>query len=188
MQPIHLPAALERDRENGFTAIELMVVVAIVAILAALAMPSFRNVVDRYRVRQATEEMTATLYLARAEAIKRGGQITIRKAAPAGCTTLNAGDWSCGWTVFLDADKDGVFDAGEEELQSSPASKGVDVKLVQGSGVSFMKIDAWGQFAGLSAFSVELKPKDNTNPALLKRLCMSSGGRLRTPPGGGSCD
>lgn len=189
MQSIFLPASAAPQREAGFTAIELMVVIAIVAILAALAMPSFKEVVERYRVRQATEEMSGVLYLARAEAIKRGGHITIRKTVPANCSTGSAGDWSCGWIVFVDDDQDGAFDtsAGDLELQSAPASKGVDVKLVWGTGVSFMKVDAWGQFAGMGAFSVELKPKDNTNTALLTRLCMSGGGRLRTVSGGASC-
>ena len=49
----------------GFTAIELMVVVSIVAILAALAGPSFAPLIERWRVRDAAEGLTSTLYYAR---------------------------------------------------------------------------------------------------------------------------
>lgn len=63
--------------QNGFTAIELMVVVSIVAILAALATPSFTPLIERWRVRSAAEDLTSTIYYARSEAIKRGGGITV---------------------------------------------------------------------------------------------------------------
>lgn len=187
MRPTFPPFPSPRHRGAGFTAIELMVVVAIVAILAALAMPSFRDVVDRYRVRQATEDLSALLYQARAEAIKRGGRITVRKANSGDCSTGSAGDWSCGWFVFVDADEDGVLDAGEEELQRSPEPRGVNVKFVLSTGRSFMQGDAWGQFGGMGGFSFELKPRGNPNIDLQMHLCMSSGGRLRMLKGSALC-
>ncbi len=62
-------------RHQGFTTIELMMVVAIMAILVALAGPSFAPLIERWRVRDAAESLTSTLYYARSEAIKRGGRI-----------------------------------------------------------------------------------------------------------------
>ncbi len=188
MRLMLLPSHPFRYRDAGFTAIELMVVIAIVATLAALAMPSFRDVLDRYRVRQATEDLSAMLYQARAEAIKRGGHITVRKANSGDCATGGAGDWSCGWIVFVDADDDGVLDAGEEQLQSSPAPKGVNVKFVLSTGRSYMQGDAWGQFGGMGGFSFEVKPRDNANIDLQMHLCMSSGGRLRMLKGSALCN
>ena len=73
----------------GFTAIELMVVIAIVAILATLAAPSFNPLIERWRVRSASEDLTSTLYFARSEAIKRGGGVTIDAT----------GGWNLGWKV-----------------------------------------------------------------------------------------
>lgn len=188
MRQTSLPSSSLCQSSAGFTAIELMVVIAIIAILAALAMPGFREVVDRYRVRQATEDLSATLYLARAEAIKRAGRVTVRKANSGDCSTGSAGDWSCGWVVFVDADEDGVLDAGETELQRSPAPNGVNVKLVLSTGRSFMQGDAWGQFGGMGGFSFELKPRDNANIELQMHLCMSSGGRLRMLKGSAACN
>ncbi|RZI77666.1 MAG: prepilin-type N-terminal cleavage/methylation domain-containing protein [Variovorax sp.] len=182
-----LPPPSLRHPGSGFTAVELMVVVAITAILAAMAMPSYRNLIDRYRVRQATEDLTAMLYLARAEAIKRGGRITVHKASSEDCSTAGAGDWSCGWIVFVDSDQDGAFDAGDEQLQISPAPRGVNVKFVLGTGRSFMQGDAWGRFGGMGGFSFELKPKRNPNIDFQVHLCMSSGGRLRMLKGSALC-
>lgn len=57
---------------SGFTLIELMVVVAVVAILAAMAAPSYRDMVDRYRVRGAADDVLSVLSNARAGAVKAG--------------------------------------------------------------------------------------------------------------------
>ena len=60
---------------RGFTAIELLVVVSIIAVLAALAGPSFAQMIESWRVRDATESLRSTLIFARSEAINRGVHI-----------------------------------------------------------------------------------------------------------------
>jgi type IV fimbrial biogenesis protein FimT len=64
---------IRRHFSRGFTAIELMVTVAILAVLAGIAAPSFNPIIERWRVRQVSEELQSTLYFARSEAVKRGG-------------------------------------------------------------------------------------------------------------------
>ena len=56
-------------RSNGFTLIEAMVVVALVAILAALAAPSFSTTIANQRVSSASQELQTLLQFARAEAV-----------------------------------------------------------------------------------------------------------------------
>lgn len=79
-------------RNAGFTLIELMVTVAMLAILAALATPSFRQFVEAQRLRDASFGLVSDLTLARSEAIKRGGNVAI---TPVG------GNWTQGWVVTL---------------------------------------------------------------------------------------
>ena len=86
------------SRSAGFTIIELMVAVAMMAILAALATPSFREFVEAQRMRDTAFGLVSDLTLARSEAIKRGGSVFI--------TPVNA-DWTQGWVVTLVADGSG---------------------------------------------------------------------------------
>lgn len=79
-----------RRSARGFTAIELMVVVAIVAILTAIAAPYMGQMVRTQRLRTTSFDVFASLTLARSEAIKRNVSVTM---TPVG------GDWAKGWTV-----------------------------------------------------------------------------------------
>ncbi len=169
---------------HGFTMIELMVVVAILATLAALAGPSFTPLIERWRVRQATEEMIGALYFARSEAVKRGGSVRIEKeSSGGGCTAATTQEWNCGWFVYHDVDNSNSFTtAGSNPdvlLQKYPAIRNVEV-VHQGGGAGF-NLDRWGKANGLNANGFVFIPKGKTIASPLARgICMSSGGRIKT--------
>jgi len=64
-----------KNKNSGFTLIELMVVVSILAILLAVAVPSFSGMVQRGRLKAVAEEHIGHLYMAKAEALKTGQPI-----------------------------------------------------------------------------------------------------------------
>jgi len=66
-----------RHEAAGFTLVELLVTIIIVAILAALAAPSFREFVASQRVKTASFDVMSLLTLARSEAIKRNSSVTL---------------------------------------------------------------------------------------------------------------
>lgn len=180
--PSTIHGFMHSNPQRGFTAIELMVVVAIVAILAALAGPSFRDLMDGYRVRLATEELTNSLYFSRSEAIKRGGLVSVRKNCGAG----TAQEWACGWIVFTDANNDGVRNGTDAVLQTFPAHDHVNVMHINNS--AFYRVDRWGQISGLGAASFSVTPEPlGASSRHATALCITSGGRIKPTKGTVTC-
>jgi len=101
-------------RINGFTLLELMVTVAIVAIVAALAFPSFQGTLRSNRVAAFNNEVIGVMNLARSEAIRNGrGGIVCGSSSGAACD----GNWAGGLLAFADADEDGELSADEAALR-----------------------------------------------------------------------
>jgi type IV fimbrial biogenesis protein FimT len=174
--------------QRGFTAIEILVVVGIMGILAALAGPSFTPLIQQWRVRQAVENMTSTIYYARSEAIKRGGNITVLKnpltSECAQADTTN--EWSCGWSVFIDSNNNGTQQVTEVTLQIFPVPSGVNVMHIISS--AMFKVDRWGQINGLGAESFTFSPVGpGVSSPSTTTLCISSGGRIDAKKGEAAC-
>lgn len=92
---------------TGFTLVELIITLAIAAVLMSLAAPSFRNTIQDNRLSTQYNELLTAISLSRSEAIKRGESITILNVS-------GGTDWESGWAVFIDSDGDGAIDSGEE--------------------------------------------------------------------------
>jgi type IV fimbrial biogenesis protein FimT len=86
-------------RQTGFTITELMVVVAIVAILLGIGVPSYRYVTNSYRMSAEVNGLLGDLQYARSEAIKEGQTVTTCVSANGtACTAGTA--WANGWIVY----------------------------------------------------------------------------------------
>lgn len=96
---------------RGFTLIELMVVIVIVAILLTLAVPAFDNMIRRNTVESLQTSLGGALTTARTEAAARNSVVTICAINDEGnnCSD-DIDDWGQGWLVFVDQDADGTVD------------------------------------------------------------------------------
>lgn len=79
--------------QKGFTLIELMVTIAVLAIAVSIAVPSFQGVIEESRVSTQTNTLISALNLARSEAVKRGNTVGL---------TAAGGDFAAGWCVHLE--------------------------------------------------------------------------------------
>lgn len=99
-----------KTTNSGFTLIELMVTIALAAIILTQAVPSFNALVQNNRLISQKNEFISTLNMARSEALKRGTRVTV--CASSDQVTCDTTDWENGWIVFSDYDADAVLDSG----------------------------------------------------------------------------
>lgn len=79
---------------RGFSLIELMVTLFVMAILLAVAVPSFKHAIDSTRLSNTSNALVADLSYARVEAASRGVQVSV---------AASSGNWNNGWTVIASA-------------------------------------------------------------------------------------
>lgn len=89
--------------QRGFTVIELMIVLVILAVLITVAAPGLQQMIVNNRLQAQASDLLLDLQYARAEASAKGQRITICKRNAAGTDCNNAGSWNDGWIVFIES-------------------------------------------------------------------------------------
>ena len=104
-------------RMSAFSLLELLVVMAIISIAAALAFPSFSQLVEKHRSQQAAYGLQHVMQFARAQALAKGKTLTVC-AGNEQQQCINSADWSNKTLlIFIDSNTNGNLDAGEELLR-----------------------------------------------------------------------
>jgi type IV fimbrial biogenesis protein FimT len=116
-----------KDRSRGFTLMELMLVIALAAIILAIGAPNFNEFRRNSRLTGAANNFLGAIQTARTEAIKRQVSVSICPSdnAEAGdAATCNADGLFRGWIVFVDPNSDCGRDPGEEIVRGETRIEG----------------------------------------------------------------
>lgn len=113
------------QKVRGFTLLEVVVVLAVIAILTSLAAPSFTSLIQSNAVSSNVNAFMADLRFARSEAIRRGGSVVMCRSddpeavAPVcdGGSGPGANGWVSGWIIFEDRDGSGSYTAAGDQSQ-----------------------------------------------------------------------
>ena len=103
-------------RNRGFTLLELLVTVAVAAVLLGIGVPSFIDTVRNNQMAASANDLLAAMHLARTEAVKRRTPVTVCSSAnPLAAPVCSAGSFN-GWVVFADTDGDITVDPPPNEI------------------------------------------------------------------------
>jgi type IV fimbrial biogenesis protein FimT len=102
-----------QERIDGITIIELMITLTVIAILTAVAAPTFTSLIQDNRLVTQVNELQASLSFARSEAIRRNNYVTTCRSNDG---TSCSGNWENGWIVFVNDNADSTVNGGEAVL------------------------------------------------------------------------
>lgn len=173
-----------RKPAEGFTLVELIIVIAIMAIISILAIPSYKGVMTQNRMASEINDIANDIELARSAAVKQGLNVTIcPSAAPTAaipnCTA--SAEWNTGWIAFIDVNNNQTFTNtnGDTLLRIHGPFTGSDT-LVSSSTAQALQYVTFNRMGGTASFGAvagdtntgTLTLHDSTNN-LTWRRCVS---------------
>lgn len=173
----------------GFTVIELMVVVAITAIVMVFAIPSYKSVTTQSRMAGEVNDLASDIALARSAAIKQGLTVTIcpstnPSATPSTTAPACSGNtaWNTGWIVFIDVANNQTFtSSGDTLLRVHGPFSGSDTLVFSATSgapttITFNRMGGTKSFGSATDFSSAgtLTLHDSTNNASWRRCVILS--------------
>lgn len=190
----HASPCIGQRQAAGFTLLETLIVLAIIGIMSAYAMPSFLQSMNRATVTTQTSAFASAIRVARTEAIRRGRMVTLCRsdnpeaAAPA-CAAGAGGavGWASGWVIFEDSSPAGArgnIDANETVISVQSPFNGSGGFVDQSNGTSFLSFSPSGMPFGVINRTFRVLPTgaNAATSAVARTLILSATGRVTITP------
>jgi len=166
----------------GFTVTELVMVMTIIGIVAAIGIPSFKYVTTSNRISSEINGLLGDMQFARSQAIKEGQTVTVCSSSDgATCNIGPAGNiWSTGWIVFLDSNGNQQVDAGEQVIRVQPPFNGTDT-LTSSVSYAAATYNRMGYAPTYTGTTININLHDSSNTAAWTRcLAITASGSVTT--------
>jgi type IV fimbrial biogenesis protein FimT len=163
-------------RGAGVSLPELLVVLAIAAILAAMALPNMGTVLRAQRLKVAVGDLFVSIGTARAQALARNTHVQLSPRDPLGA------DWARGWTVFVDRDADGRPGAGDEIVEEHPALTGgiaIDFAFTAAAAPFYIAYNGAGRSTGNQSDAARFGTVSLFQDGAIRRIKINMLGRAR---------
>ncbi len=119
------------ETQRGLTLLELMTALAVLAVLAAIGAPTFREFTRNSAAAATQNALVTALNVARSEAVKRGRPVSVCASTDGNDCSSDPADWQRGWLAFVDNAIPGSIDAADEGIQFWRGPTG-DVRVATG--------------------------------------------------------
>ncbi|MBO9740647.1 GspH/FimT family pseudopilin [Xanthomonas axonopodis pv. begoniae] len=159
---------------RGYTAVQLLIVMAVIGIGAAIGMPSFKSLIEWQRATTRVHLLTTHLAMARSSAITHGEPVSICPSTDgARCRTDR--DWSRGWILFRDPERGGQPLSAASVIRVEQASSTGDLDVTSTVGRSIVRFLPNGRSSGTN-ITISLC----SNARRLADVVVNNSGRART--------
>ena len=123
---------------SGFTLIELMVTMAVIAIVATIAVPAMSDMITRSRTTATFNELQGLISYARSESAKTPGNSILLCASGNGTGCTGQQNWNVGWLIARDINGDGDVDGGDTVLKViGPLASGLSLEVKSAASTTF---------------------------------------------------
>jgi len=164
-------------RQRGFTLIELIITMSLMAILVGMGAPSFMTSIRENRNLTAANVMLSAVSAARSEALRRGATVTLCPSADGATCSAN---WADGWLILLDKNS-GVAAPDVDKILQVGAALNETTAAQTPAGSTWIRFSSRGFADGITAGStlqVSLKPSTCNSGTVFRTMEITSVGRV----------
>lgn len=149
-----------KQKHLGFTIIEMIITVALLAVMLGVAVPGFSSLFANNKLTEVSNRFLSSMIFARSEAINRNDSVSMCLLNDAGNGCDNDGRWEDGWMIWVDTNSSNTFNVGEEIAVEAPLPNNYTLRADNNNFTNSITFSPAGDATG-----------DVANGAELFRLC-----------------